>query len=164
MAYKILVFSAFLLFAGTIIISSCRHPKEMDMMEKEMEEEMEMEEDTCTIPQLSYIGQYTINEYCSASNWSSYLISISSGGTDSTIVISNFWDAFLNNIIAEIECDSVFIPRQEPDGDQYFVEGEGVFLPGLVKDTLKLSYKVTDENDPGNILSDSCTESVFIKN
>lgn len=75
-----------------------------------------------------------------------------------SLLIGNVWNAFVNPVKAGVNENTLTIPRQEPDGDRYFVEGNGIFR----NDTIFISYKVTDENYK-NVLTENVTGYWFIK-
>lgn len=118
--------------------------------------------DDCKFDQKDFIGQYNVTEDCSRSTPTSYNVTIVANG-EVDVKITNFWDSFGNSVNATIDCETISIPRQEPDGDKYFVEGSGTIEKNDGNITINITYTVTDENDPANILTDNCTSTVYAK-
>ena len=118
--------------------------------------------DDCKFDQKDFIGQYNVTEDCSASAPSSYNVTIVANG-EVDVKITNFWGLFANSVNATIDCESISIPRQEPDGDKFFVEGSGTIEKNDGNITINITYKVTDESDANNILTDNCSSTVYTK-
>jgi hypothetical protein len=118
--------------------------------------------DDCKIDQKDFVGQYNVSEDCSASSSSSYNVTIVANG-EVDVKISNFWGLFSNSVNATIDCESISIPRQEPDGDKFFVEGSGTLEKNDGNITINITYTVTDETDAANILTDNCSSTVYTK-
>lgn len=118
--------------------------------------------DDCKIDQKDFVGQYNVSEDCSASSQSSYNVTIVANG-EVDVKISNFWGLFSNSVNATIDCESISIPRQEPDGDKFFVEGSGTLEKNDGNITINITYTVTDETDAANILTDNCSSTVYTK-
>ena len=105
---------------------------------------------------------YTADEDCSLSAASTYIVTIQEVSLNQVRII-NVWDLFGNAVTANIEgTDKLTIPRQEPDGDKFFVTGSGTLtVNGAGKSVITMNYTVTDETDPANIQSDNCTNTVY---
>ena len=70
--------------------------------------------------------------------------------------MTNVWDQFKNAVTATVIGSTTFeISRQEPDSDGYYVASYGE--PTIANGVISMNIVVTDETDPNNISSDSCT-------
>ena len=118
----------------------------------------------CKFSQSDYAGTYTVVEDCSASTAAAYSVTLIAGATETDVKITNVWDSFIAATNASIDCETISIPRQEPDGDKFFVEGSGFIEKNDGTTTITLSYTVTDETDPANIKTDECTQTIYTKN
>lgn len=118
--------------------------------------------DDCKFDQKDFVGQYNVSEDCSSSAPSSYNVTVVANG-EVDVKITNVWNLFQNSVNATIDCETITIPRQEPDGDKYFVEGSGTIEKNDGNITINISYTVTDETDPANILTDNCSSTVYTK-
>ncbi|MDO8365890.1 MAG: hypothetical protein Q7T20_03765 [Saprospiraceae bacterium] len=117
----------------------------------------------CKFDSSDFVGQYAISEDCSNSAPASYNITVTTGASETDIKIANFWNTFGAAVNATIDCENVSISRQDPDNDGYFIEGSGSIDKSDGITTLTLTYTVTDETDPSNILTDVCSSSIFVK-
>lgn len=146
MSKKLFLLPALMVAASIFFITSCG------------------EDETCDIVQSDYTGQYSVNEDCSSSAPAAYTVTISAGSTDSEVLMANVWDSFGAAVKATIDCETITIARQEPDGDKYFIEGNGI-LEKRDNDVIviTLSYTVKDESDPANILTDACSQTIYTK-
>lgn len=117
----------------------------------------------CDFDQEDYVGTYKVTEACSLTSATAYNVSISAGATESEVKITNFWDIFNNPVYATLNCETITIAHQEPDGDKYFVEGSGVIQKNNGNITIKWTYTITDESVSSNILSDHCTATIYTK-
>ena len=147
MSKKLFFLPAFLMIAAALFIFSCGD-----------------DEDTCDILQSDFVGQYSVDEDCSTSAPAAYNVTITAGTSTSEVRLANVWDSFGAAVVATIDCESITIARQEPDGDDYFIEGNGT-LEKRDNDVIviTISYSVTDETDPANILTDVCTQTIYTK-
>lgn len=116
----------------------------------------------CKFDQKDFIGQYNVQEDCSASPASNYNVTIVAGASETDVKISNFWGLFTNSVNATLNCDIITIPRQEPDNDKFFVEGSGIIEKNGSNITINMSYKVTDETG-STVQTDNCTSTVYTK-
>ena len=115
----------------------------------------------CTVRTVDlFAGSFVANDNCSASGVSSYNVSILEAGV-SSVTITNFWGVFVNQVNATIDDNNnITIARQEPDGDAFYIEGTGTLsVDGNGKSTITLNFTVSDETDPMNINSDSCSST-----
>lgn len=102
------------------------------------------------------LGTYTLSEVGSATGTSTFNITISTGSSDVQILIANFYGVFTGNVIGTMtDAYSFTLARQEPDSDGFFVVGSGTYS----NTTLYMSYTVSDERDPINIVSDVVTST-----
>jgi hypothetical protein len=115
----------------------------------------------CNLEQRAkFVDNWTVTEDCSASTPASYPVTIINSTAGITEVkISNFWNLFVAATTATIEGNNITISRQEPDGDGYFIQGNGT----INGNTITMTYTVTNETDPQNITSDVCTNSIWVK-
>lgn len=118
----------------------------------------------CDIQQSDFLGQFAVVEDCSSSPPAAYNVTATAGASEFDVQLANFWGLFTNAVNATISCEVITIERQEPDNDGYFVEGSGT-LEKRDNDVviITLTYTVTDESDPQNILTDNCTQTIFTK-
>jgi hypothetical protein len=143
MSKKLFFLPALLLVSAALYFSSCG--------------------DDCKVKIEDFVGQFVVTEDCSNSQPSSYTVTITKGATDTEVKISNFWSLFGAAVTANVDCDFIDIPRQEPDNDKYFVEGSGTLSQEDDIIVINITYKVTDETDPANITTDNCTSTQYIK-
>lgn len=109
-------------------------------------------------------GSYWVVEDCSSSISSQYSTYIDFNGERQLIIIK-FWELFVAPVVATYESPvKLRIARQEPDNDNYFVEGEAALnIDDSGKITITFKYTVKDETDPLNIQTDSCNNTVYTK-
>ena len=121
-------------------------------------------DESCDIEQADFVGQYSVVEDCSASAPAAYNVTITAGASATELLLANVWDSFSAPVNATIDCGNITISRQEPDNDDFFVEGTGT-LEKRDNDVvvITISYKVTDETDPANIATDNCSSTVYTK-
>ena len=143
MRKKLFLLPALLLVASAMFVTSCGKD--------------------CKFKQDDYTGSYSVDEDCSASQPAAYTVGVTAGATETDVKISNVWDLFVAAVNATIDCETINIARQEPDGDKFFVEGSGFIEKNNGVTTITLSYTVTDETDPSNIKSDVCTQTIYTK-
>lgn len=120
------------------------------------------EGDSCeTESRIVFFGNYFANDVCdSAGTITAYTVDIGTNPANvaGMIITSSFSDDFfVNNINATVTASAAFeIPLQEPDGDDFFVEGSGT----ISGSTLTINYVIT-ERDPNNsntiLDTDACT-------
>ena len=143
MSKKLFLLPALMLVASIMFVTSCKKD--------------------CSFKQDDYVGQYSVNEDCSTSPAAAYATIISAGAGETDLRITNVWDLFVANVTATIDCETITITRQEPDGDKFFVEGSGFIEKDNGVTTITLSYTVTDETDPSAIKKDECTQTIYTK-
>lgn len=142
MSKKLFLLPALMLVASIIMVTSCKKD--------------------CSFNQKDYVASYVTAEDCSASPASAYTIAVIAGASETDLKITNFWGQFGNAVNATIDCETITIARQEPDGDKYFVEGSGFIEKKDGVTTLTLSYTVTDESvTPAD--KDECTQTIFVQ-
>lgn len=144
MSKKLFILPALMLVASVLFITSCGKD--------------------CKFSQSDYAGTYTVVEDCSVSTPAAYSVTLIAGATETDVKITNVWDSFIAATNATIDCETISIPRQEPDGDKFFVEGSGFIEKNDGTTTITLSYTVSDETDPANIKKDECTQTIYTKN
>jgi len=106
--------------------------------------------DCGTESRAKFFGVYTVSDSCTITGNSAYTVNISAGTQIDQVLISNFWGAFAHAVEATVSGSSITIPSQEPDSDNFFVQGSGT-ISGNV---LTMNYTVTDQTSG---LSDGCT-------
>jgi len=111
------------------------------------------DEGICTI---NAVGFYNVSENCSAGP---YTVEVSAGATNTVLNVKGFWEqTFVTNVAVSVDGRNLSIARQEPDGDDYFVEGTGSWTVNASgKVVLSITYKVTNEKNPGMIQTANCT-------
>ena len=122
----------------------------------------------CVVPTIDKIaGAYSVVEDCSASDATVYTAAIVAvTGDTKKATITKFWELFQKPVNVTIDSDTkLTIPRQEPDNDDYFVEGSGVISTNAAgKTVITFTYKVTEEPAGTVISTDNCTNTVYTKN
>ncbi|MFQ5335084.1 MAG: calcium-binding EGF-like domain-containing protein [Flavobacteriales bacterium] len=97
-----------------------------------------------------FLGSWSVTDNCSSSGSASYTSTISKSSTGITkVLISNFWDAFANNVEGTISGSDIDVSLQEPDGDGWTVSGSGT-ISGT---QISWSYTVADPTGQ----ADNCT-------
>ncbi len=88
-----------------------------------------------------FIGTYTATDNPGSLVYS---VSIGNGTNITAVVISSDFsdDYFVNSINATVSGKTITIARQEPDNDDYFVEGTGTFNTST--NTITWTYKIID--------------------
>ena len=115
-----------LVLTGTLV-TSCKKDEELDR-EK-------------------FIGTYSMSDACSVNGSDTYTVSITASSTDENkIVIDDLW-FFSNTVTATVDGNSLLISRQEPDGDDFEVQGNGTYSSGGI---ISLNYTVTETNSNDN--------------
>lgn len=100
-----------------------------------------------------FLGTFAVTDDCSNSGMSNYTVVVTSGTSGVTEVrITNFYGLFTNSVAATVSGDSIFIARQQPDGDNIFVEGEGQIVGGVID----FGYTISDETNTSSIVYDDC--------
>lgn len=96
---------------------------------------------------------WSAEEVGSVSKASTFGVNIktSSTGVDK-ILISNLYNEFGNDVVATVSGTTFTIARQEPDGDKFFVQGNGSFNGT----SITVDYTVTDERT-AVVISDRVT-------
>ena len=142
MRKNLFLLPALLLVASAMFVSSCTKD--------------------CKFKQEDYKGSYSVDEDCSMSAPALYTVTVVLGAGETDVKLGNVWNNFLAPVNATIDCETITIPRQEPDNDQFFVEGSGYIEKNNGVTTITLSYTVTDESvTPFDV--DNCTSTVLIK-
>lgn len=120
-------------------------------------------DDCTTLTRSKFLGTWGVTEDCSQSAAATYSVTISSSpnGNDQ-VLISNFWDAFGSAVVATVDGDQLTIASQEPDNDDYFVNGSGTITTTNGVSTITITYNVEDRTQTPTV-TDVCTGSVWIK-
>jgi hypothetical protein len=116
----------------------------------------------CAFDQSDYVGTYHIVESCSWSPPGDYTVTILEGATGKEVKLLNFLDIFKGAVNATIDCETITIPHQEPDGDKYFVEGSGVIKRENGQITIVWNYSLRDENVTPHI-TEPCAATIYSK-
>ncbi len=96
---------------------------------------------SCTV---NAAGIYNVSENCTPGVYS---VEVLAGSTNNQLLVKGFWEFFAANVTVNVTGSSVNIPRQEPDGDDFFVQGSGTWsVNGSGKVVLTLTYTVSDES------------------
>jgi len=96
--------------------------------------------DCATLERAKFIGSYLVSDNCSGSGISTYTISVDPASAVTTVLISNFWNEFVNNVTATVSGNTITIANQAPDSDGFTVSGTGTYANGI----LILNYTVSD--------------------
>lgn len=98
---------------------------------------------------------WSASETGSQSGASTFSVDITANSSDDAAVyIQNVWNNFTNDVNATVSGNTITIPRQEPDNDDYFVEGSGTINTTVTPNVITVDYKVTDETVPAAIITD----------
>jgi len=109
---------------------------------------------SCTV---NAAGFYNVSENCSPAPYTS---EVAAGATNSQLKIKGFWELFQADVNVDVSGSSLTIPRQEPDGDDYFVQGSGTWTVNASgKPVLSLTYTVSNESVTP-IQSVTCTSTM----
>ena len=101
---------------------------------------------------------WAADETGSSSGQSTFSVEIVANSTnEQAVYVKNVWNTFVNDVNATIDGNTITIPRQEPDNDDYFVEGSGTINTSVTPNVITVSYKVTDETVPATIITDNLT-------
>ena len=142
MSKKLFLLPALLLAASVLFVTSCKKD--------------------CSFKQADYTGSYFVDEDCTNSPAAAYTVAITTGASETELKLVNVWEFFNASVIATIDCETINIARQEPNGDGFFVVGSGFIEKKDGITTITLSYTVTDESvTPFD--SDECTGTVYIQ-
>lgn len=142
MSKKLFLLPALMLTASILLVTSCKKD--------------------CSFNQKDYAGSYAVVEDCSNSPAAAYSVVITAGATETDLKLANVWGQFVAAVNATIDCETITIPRQEPDGDKFFVEGSGFIEKKDGVTTITVSYTVTDESvTPAD--KDECTQTIYTK-
>lgn len=113
----------------------------------------EMEDGTCIAQRDKFIGFYDVSYQCNRWIPEQTIPRI----VKSTITLDQIWiqnfDEFQNSIVATVSRNTIIIPRQHPDADGHYIEGEGI----IVGNTLTITYTVKHGGLPTSPPSNSCT-------
>lgn len=110
----------------------------------------------CETKQSNFTGTYLASESCSISGTGSYSVQVSEGAADNEILFTNFNDFYNNTVKATIDCDNVTISSQDPDSDNYIVEGSGTRTKDGDRVTLSINFSITGENNQGQVVTNTC--------
>lgn len=118
------------------------------------------EGDSCSVvSRLKFLNNaatatYAAVETGSSSGSSTYALTIGpSSASIEKVLIGNAWGSFVNTVVATVSGSTITIARQQPDNDNYYIEGTGTISGSVIT----VSYKVTDETVPSAILTDNVT-------
>lgn len=121
----------------------------------------EREAGVCVDARLRFVGTWTVSDACSGSGTANYNTEIAlDPAVPDGLLITGFWNLFVAPVRVRLSADAITIDRQEPDADEFFVQGMGVVAD--VPDTFSADYIVSDETDPAAIVTDIC-ESTWTK-
>jgi hypothetical protein len=109
--------------------------------------------DSCqTAIQALITGNYSVTDACSITGSSSYNVVVSNGATVDQVLVLNFWDVFINTVVVQLGGDSTLtLPNQEPDGDNFWVQGSGSWDGN---NTIEWTYSITDSTSSN---TDACS-------
>lgn len=102
------------------------------------------EGDSCqTESRAKFIGTWAVQDDGTASGTANYNITVTSGAAVTAVNIDGLWQLFVNSITANVNGNTITIPLQEPDNDDYTIEGTGTITAGTPS-TVAMTYTVTD--------------------
>lgn len=100
-------------------------------------------DDCTTLSRTKFVGTYTVADACSESGAGTYTVTITASSTEvDKVLISNFWGAYSNNVIATVDGNTLTIANQDPDSDGYPVSGTGTY--SATNNTITVNYTVTE--------------------
>jgi hypothetical protein len=102
-----------------------------------------------------FLGSWTASDDCPSSGTRSYLVTVTASAAGLNSVELTNWASFTQPVTATIAGDAIAVARQEPDNDNYYVEGTGTFTTTAST----WSYIISDETDRNAVVSDRCTGS-----
>lgn len=103
-----------------------------------------------------FLGTYSMSDACSETGSATYTITIAESSSDENkILIGNMW-LFSNTVSATVDGNSLVITRQEPDGDNYFVQGNGTY--SSAGELINLNYTVTDPLNNNDVCQGTLTK------
>jgi hypothetical protein len=119
----------------------------------------------CIEVRAKMIGNYNVTEDC-AGTASGYISVVGNNAEVTKININNFFDSFSNPVVATVDGNTLTIAEQEPDGDNYLVEGTGAFTDGATDadDKITLTFTVKEVDDTGSVLQTASCTATFDKN
>ena len=98
---------------------------------------------------------WSVDDSCSSSGGATYSVDISASGSNPIgVLITNVWDTFLQPVVATVDGDVVTIANQEPDDDDFTVEGTGT----ISADGSTITWTYTIE-DISNNNTDVCSST-----
>ena len=115
-----------------------------------------------------FVGNYTVNETCSNSGTATpYPVGITAGASITEVALSGFYGpvsggGFVAAVQATINGSEITIERQEPDNDNFFVEGSGSIDASKTPVVITITYKVTDETG-ATVVTNQCNNVTFTK-
>ena len=103
-----------------------------------------------------FLGTYSMTDACSVTGAATYTVTITASSADENkVLISNLW-YFNNTVSAEIEGNNMVIVRQEPDGDDYEIQGNGTY--SNAGDLISLNYNAIDPANNNDVCQGTLTK------
>jgi hypothetical protein len=99
---------------------------------------------------------WTVSDTCSQSGTASYTVSITtSTASILEVKITNFWGTFVNQATATVDGNTINIARQQPDNDNYLINGSGT-INDARNEIRWNNYNISDETGATPVV-DVCT-------
>lgn len=118
----------------------------------------------CKTDQNDFTGSYLATENCNITGAGSYPVILSPGAGDTEVLITGLRNAFFaSSVRATIDCDNITIASQDPDGDNYIIEGSGFREKDGDRVTITLDFSVTGENSSGVVVTNTCNSTSLVK-
>lgn len=118
----------------------------------------------CKTDQNDFTGTYLATENCSISGAGSYSVIISPGAGDTEVLITGIRSGFYaTSVRATIDCDNITISSQDPDGDNYIIEGSGFREKDGDRVTITLDFSITGENSSGVVVTNTCNSTSLVR-
>jgi hypothetical protein len=116
------------------------------------------EGDSCqTLSRAKFIGTWAVDDDGTSSGPANYNITVTAGTAVTAVNIDGLWQLFVNSITANIDGNAITIPLQEPDNDDYTIEGSGTITPGTTS-TVAMTYTVTDPISQQDVVTSAWTK------
>ena len=120
-------------------------------------------DDCTTLTRSKFVGTWGVSEDCSLSNPAAYTVTITADASNNDkILIDGLWQLFNNPVVATVDGNELTIASQEPDGDDFFINGSGTIVVNGAVSTITATYNVEDRTGT-TTTTDVCTGSTWVK-
>lgn len=118
----------------------------------------ERENNTCILARQKFLGIYTASDLCFPNPAISYFAEIIASNENLTdIRINLFHDGYyVRSVIATVNKNEIVIPRQDPDGNGRYIDGDG----SIVGNTLTIQFAIRIGGGPEKTPDISCISTL----